>query len=883
MNPPREPENRAARRFYTFGAVGLLIVAALATAASWRLYPVFVDTYYHMGVIEGFSQAEGVTTRAFWELAPGGRVHIYPPSLHVIGYFFTLVGVSARTYITVVSAVCYFGCLLTTWLWLRRIIGPRGAMFAVVLLCGPYAFFWTQASFTAVAGVMVLAPLALLALETERFLVCGVVSFVAITMHPMGLFLPPALVLNALLRRKRLVAGLLAAVVPVVLYGPWLGHIWANRALLPDSRTGGEISLGGFGVGGVNLGVFLVGLSAVSVPWLIARRGPVLGLVGALLGFAVVFPMGFGGRFFAFNIHWPLACLAGYGLAELTRWLERGVWLRPAVRVAATAVAAAALVAYPALEMPLPRSGGPGGRGRMTAGERGGPPDRASAADRTPPGARANENPGEEQPAAPWLGRPARVGVAANDRTREESRVTLAELRFTVQAGALPKLFDAYSGEGSAAGMGAPGRQGWPGALPGRRALSGREGRPGRDMRLEQDVRTGRGMRQWGEAESARDGAGGPMRGGRQPGGAGGMPGGPGMDSLRRPGAEDFFKVVKETVRVGDVVYVGDAMNGSLLVGITGRWTSSGILRDVRSETPLAQPEDCDFLAVLGGGMGMGPGGPRGGQNPPESFEKVFENEYGSLYKNPAPPEHAREPLKPDVSVPLLTTVAMVGLLLIVVDLLPRQRRGVRAVAAAVGVAIVGLCFVPLTMAVVGELRNPPAAPAWGREGEPGFGPPGFGPPGGGPGGFGPGRVLADTCFSEADADRSGGVSLGEFRGLAGRWVENWDEDVSGDLDLDEVAEGLGSALGAPPGMNGRPLRSGGPDGHGPAWFLAQRVFVACDGNADGRLSEAEMTSAFEAWFAEWDEKSGGELDEAALERGLERVLVETLRPRRGE
>ena len=232
MSLPSEPENQESTRVYKYCAIALLIVVVIATIASWRLYPVFIDTYYHMAVIEGFSQAGGITTRAFWEMAPGGRVHIYPPSLHVIGYFFHLLGVSTGTYMTLVSATFYAGCLLTTWIWLRRVLGDRSAFFAVVLLCGPYAFFSTQATFQAVAGVLVLAPLALLALEKERFLACGVLNLVACTMHPMGLFLPPALVINTLLRRKKIVAGLLAASIPVVLYGPWLAHIWANRAFL---------------------------------------------------------------------------------------------------------------------------------------------------------------------------------------------------------------------------------------------------------------------------------------------------------------------------------------------------------------------------------------------------------------------------------------------------------------------------------------------------------------------------------------------------------------------------------------------------------------------------------------------------------------------------
>ncbi len=194
MNPPTEIENGSVNRNYTLCGIATADRGRLiATAVSWRMYPLFIDTYYHMGVIEGFSQAGGVTTRAFWELAPGGRVHIYPPSLHVIGYFLSLIGMSPRTYITLVSAFCYVGCMLTTWIWLRRIIGARSALFAIIFLCGPYGFFWTQAAFTAVAGVMVLAPLAFLALETEHFLACGVINFIVITMHPIGLFLPPAL------------------------------------------------------------------------------------------------------------------------------------------------------------------------------------------------------------------------------------------------------------------------------------------------------------------------------------------------------------------------------------------------------------------------------------------------------------------------------------------------------------------------------------------------------------------------------------------------------------------------------------------------------------------------------------------------------------------
>jgi Ca2+-binding EF-hand superfamily protein len=861
MNPPNEIENRSSTRNYTLCGIALLIVVLIATAVSWRMYPLFIDTYYHMGVIEGFTQAGGITTRAFWELAPGGRVHIYPPSLHVIGYFLSLIGISPRTYITLVSAFCYAGCLLTTWIWLRNIIGARSALFALILLCGPYSFFWTQAVFNAVAGVIVLAPLAFLALETEHFLACGVINFIAITMHPIGLFLPPALVINTLLRRKKLIPGLLAASLPVVLYGPWLAHIWANRTLLPDNRTGGEITLGGVG-GGANLGLFLVPLALLSIPWLITRRGPALGLIGALLGFAVVFPMGFGGRFLSFNIHWPLACLAGYGLGELVGWLEQHASLRVGAQIFSFVIAGAALIAYPAINMQARGGGPPGG----------------------PPGGPQ----GRPQGGGPQAGGPQR------GRLIEELQTMLTNWQFSVQAAALPKLFDTYSGSATDQGMGrgpggggggAGGGGGGAGGGQDRQANAGpamgpgQDAGPGRDIGPGQDRQSGRDMGQRrGMGMGMGRGMGMGMGQGPQMGrGGGGGPGMPGMDMIHRTGADDFFNAVKENVHLGDVIHIDDPMGASLIVGVTGRWTSSGILRDVRSENARARPAECDFKAVLSGGMGPGGGGGFGGrgeqaasQDPPSGFKKVFKNDYGSLYQNTAKVEHSREPIKPDVSLLLLTLIAIVGVLLLCIDFIPIQRKYVRPLAAGIGMTIVALCFLPLTNTAIGELRNPPSATQARWDDGPGFGRPGgFGQPGE----FGPGQFLAQAFLREADADKNGTASRDEFKALAERWFKSWDADHNGYLELEEVSKGLQSLVGPSPGSNEPMPFPDRPPGFNPEEFLAQRIFSVCDSNGDGKLTQDEMVGAFDKWFREWDEGAKGSLDAAAIGKGLARLL----------
>lgn len=573
-------------RLYSMCGFALVVFVAVTSALRWSSYPVFVDTYYHMAVIEGFRQAGGIVTQAYWEMAPAGRVHIYPPALHAAGYLLTCLGLTPRMFITFVSWAFYPGCMLTTWLWLRRIAGPRSALFAVVLLSGPATFFWNQSAHTANAAVLVAAPLSLLALKTQRYLICAVLNFVTIGLHPMGLFLPPALVINTVLPRRNILAGFLAAAVPVLLYAPWLAHAWANRVLLPEHRIGGAWSLGGHGV---NLGLVMAVSAALAIPWLLLRRGSMLMLIGTVLGFAVVFPMGFGGRFFMFNVHWPLACMGGFGLGELMRRLEKPSCLHRIAQVASVGVALTALILFPSLDLRLP----PPRPGRDS-----------------PP-----EPPPEMRPG--W--------------------------QLGIQPGALLRLFDPY-----------PQRPG-PGPGPG----------------------------PIGE-----------------------------MDLIHQPGVEEFFDAIRCNVSEGDVIFMHDPPAAALITGVTGRWTSNGMLHDVRLTERAPQPEDCDYLALVQQRPLPGPAplhiGLQMQPKEPPGFEKVFENEFGSLWRNPIQPEHNRQPACATVGLVALLAVLATGLLLIGLDLLPASFSLPRKVASPICAVVVAVSTLPIARTAVAEFQNPP-------------------------------------------------------------------------------------------------------------------------------------------------------------------------------
>jgi len=63
------------------------------------------------------------------------------------------------------------------------------------------------------------------------------------------------------------------------------------------------------------------------------------------------------------------------------------------------------------------------------------------------------------------------------------------------------------------------------------------------------------------------------------------------------------------------------------------------------------------------------------------------------------------------------------------------------------------------------------------------------------------------------------------------------------------------------------------PQVFSPAPFLAQRIFIACDSDADRAVTPAELAAALAQWFREWDADAKGRLDAAAISRGLESVL----------
>jgi hypothetical protein len=119
----------------------LIMVFALLQVMRWRILPQFMDIYYHLSTAWGFLQAGGWSGWDFWQYAPVGRIHIYPPLFHLLLVFFLKLGVSPVTLAKGFETVTPVLFLCTLWFFGRRNFGQRFAFFTLLFAGAAMSFY----------------------------------------------------------------------------------------------------------------------------------------------------------------------------------------------------------------------------------------------------------------------------------------------------------------------------------------------------------------------------------------------------------------------------------------------------------------------------------------------------------------------------------------------------------------------------------------------------------------------------------------------------------------------------------------------------------------------------------------------------------------------
>ncbi len=274
-------------------------------------FPLFVDIYYHLSVVRGFDLAGGVVLWDFWEYAPSGRPHLYPPLLHIIMLFLNNCGMSFAALGAFVSLIMFPLSLITNWFSMRKIFGSEAGFFALLTLMSPLCYLTSQSVVNAAALVLVLTPL--LFYFFERDLPIAFIATMTACLYT-HLSMPHITALAFLLygifsKKIRRVAKVL--IPSYLLYLPWAYHILLNSEYLVAERIFGR---------SVEIHLFLLGFALIGVVMALKKRDfylfPLAYYV-AMIPIAYRYPARFSDHSLL-----PMSMLSGIGISEIVRRLR---------------------------------------------------------------------------------------------------------------------------------------------------------------------------------------------------------------------------------------------------------------------------------------------------------------------------------------------------------------------------------------------------------------------------------------------------------------------------------------------------------------------------------------------------------------------------------
>ena len=308
----------------------MIAVVTLLAAAQWSLYPYVLDSYYHLSVIQGFQEAGGPVLHSFWEAAPEGQPHLYPPLFHLLWLPISLLGVPPMVLARLWSCTALTLLLGVAWLVFSQLATARSAFLILVALTTPFTFFVASASYLPATLAQACGLGLMLATVKKRWRAGGLLLALAFWLHA-GLpwLFVLTLILFAILEPE--FRKTIRAILGIGLLGasPWLLHTALHFSAV-QFHIGGEALL-------VDTSPLLIGLGiwGFKICW-DRERDPIRFLCAMTLGFLPIL-FTYNSRYMSAQGLFCWLLLAGVALERLIQKI-RHRWLTiPAVTLLALA------------------------------------------------------------------------------------------------------------------------------------------------------------------------------------------------------------------------------------------------------------------------------------------------------------------------------------------------------------------------------------------------------------------------------------------------------------------------------------------------------------------------------------------------------------------
>lgn len=253
-------------------------------ALSWDLFPFFIDIYYHLAVMFGFNTAGGYTPYGFWEYAPVGRPHLYPPFFHIIILGLFKFGLSKMFIARLFSLIMFPLAGVSIWLFIRYIAGRRAAFFGVLVASSVYSFYY-MLMITIPATLAILFALASFVLLDKEKKVAAVIllSYSFYTHALMPWIMSIAFIAYAISARKRIMDYLGTVLAAVVIASPLIVMQLCNLKyyrhidIVQDHR--------------IDISILLVACAIIGAAVAARKKGKYYFFLCMLFSFAILIPL----------------------------------------------------------------------------------------------------------------------------------------------------------------------------------------------------------------------------------------------------------------------------------------------------------------------------------------------------------------------------------------------------------------------------------------------------------------------------------------------------------------------------------------------------------------------------------------------------------------
>ncbi|MDD5174451.1 MAG: glycosyltransferase family 39 protein [Candidatus Omnitrophica bacterium] len=248
-------------------SAAIICFMVLVQVMQWPLFPFFVDIYYHLSVMKGFAASGGYVADAFWEYAPFGRPHIYPPLFHFILLLLYRIGLPVITIARLTNFLMPLVVLGSIWFVAKRTLGKRAAFLALLLASSVYTFY--LATLTTIPAMLAMACgiFSFYFIERRRLIIASIFLAAAFYLH---LLVPwvmaAALLLYGIFERKKMAGILRVLAAGIIAALPILYHQLRNIAFLSSHTVAQDWC--------IELNVFLCLSAAIGIIYSLRRNGP---------------------------------------------------------------------------------------------------------------------------------------------------------------------------------------------------------------------------------------------------------------------------------------------------------------------------------------------------------------------------------------------------------------------------------------------------------------------------------------------------------------------------------------------------------------------------------------------------------------------------------